>query len=159
MLLLSVTSIMVPINNCGEKFKRSIVGKICKIRWNAIRLGFSKSEINQGESATQWDKSPAGFASQFRWEIRNQQEVLTINDGNAPYNNRFNPTQRGRHALCSCGSKRSVVRQRSRRNPLLLVLSRPSKRGPQLRGLIERYTDGINRWTARNQNTLKSNRF
>jgi hypothetical protein len=34
-----------------------------------------------------------------------------------------------------------VVRQRSRRNPLPPVLSRPDERGPQLRGLIERYTD------------------
>src|SRR6185369_8810444 len=35
-----------------------------------------------------------------------------------------------------------VSRQRSRRNPLSPVLSRPGDRGPQLRGLIERYTDG-----------------
>ena len=38
-----------------------------------------------------------------------------------------------------------VFRQRSRRNPHLSVLSRPAKWGPQLRGLIERYTDGIKR--------------
>jgi len=54
------------------------------------------------------------------------------------------PTQRGRHALCSGGSRRLFSRQRSRRNPHLPVLSRPGKWGPQLRGLIERYTDGIN---------------
>jgi len=38
---------------------------------------------------------------------------------------------------------RLVIRQKSRRNPLLSVLSRPARRGPQLPGLIERYTDGI----------------
>jgi hypothetical protein len=36
-----------------------------------------------------------------------------------------------------------VLRQRSRRNPLLPVLSRPGRRGPLLRGLIERYTEEI----------------
>jgi hypothetical protein len=58
-----------------------------------------------------------------------------------PYNNRFNPTQRGRHAFCSGGSIRLVFRQKSRRTPPSSVLSRPAKWGPQLRGLIERYTD------------------
>ena len=31
--------------------------------------------------------------------------IKTMKHGAAPYNNRFNPTQRGRHALCSTGSK------------------------------------------------------
>jgi hypothetical protein len=66
---------------------------------------------------------------------------ITILSG-SPYNNRFNPTQRGRHAFCLGGSQGWVVRQKSRRNPLSSVLSRPAERGPQLRGLIERYTDG-----------------
>src|SRR6476661_10899726 len=67
---------------------------------------------------------------------------ITIKGG-PPYNNRFNPTQRGRHALCSGGSFGLVLRQRSRRNPHSSVLSRPAEWGPQLRGLIERYTDGV----------------
>ena len=33
-----------------------------------------------------------------------------------PYNNRFNLTQRGRHAFRSSGSKRSVARRKSRRS-------------------------------------------
>jgi hypothetical protein len=41
---------------------------------------------------------------------------------------------------------RWVVRQRSRRNPLSPVLSRPVKRGPQAVSSIERYTDGIKYW-------------
>ena len=42
---------------------------------------------------------------------------------------------------------RAVIRQRPRRNPPLPVRSRPGKGGPQLRGLIERYTDG-KKWSA-----------
>src|SRR5690242_2541613 len=60
-----------------------------------------------------------------------------------PYNNRFNTDSAWPSCLLlGVGQKRLVARQKSRRSPPFRVLSRPRKGGPQLRGLIERYTDG-----------------
>jgi len=61
-----------------------------------------------------------------------------------PYNNRFNTDSAWpSRLLLGWVSTESVSRQKSRRNPWVCVLSRPQTQGPQLRGLIERYTDGI----------------
>src|SRR6185369_474130 len=60
-----------------------------------------------------------------------------------PYNNRFNTDSAWpSRPLLGWVNTGLVLRQRSRRNPPFRVLSRPRKGGPQLRGLIERYTDG-----------------
>ena len=47
---------------------------------------------------------------------------------------RFNPTQRGRHVLCF---------RKGRAGTQVLASFQATSTWPQLRGLIERYTDGI----------------
>ena len=73
----------------------------------------------------------------------------------APYNNRFNTDSAwpSRSLLGSVNMGWSH-RQRSRRNPHSPVLSRPAEWGPQLRGLIERYTDGITKEKIMGRETI-----
>jgi hypothetical protein len=52
-------------------------------------------------------------------------------------------TQHGRQALCFIGFRAGSY-GKGRAGTPSPVLSRPSRRGPQLRGLIERYTDYTN---------------
>jgi hypothetical protein len=56
-----------------------------------------------------------------------------------PYNNRFNPTQRGRHALCSGRSIRVGLTAKAAPEPPSACPFQARQKGLQLRGLIERY--------------------